>query len=117
MGAGRRRRFLERLRSFGIDRPRLKVLPLWRLGAETSRTRGYGEREKLTADCVTPEGLGNLQCTSGRMISGRGVFVCPILIEEPGARMGETLRQSLRPFDLGYSACHTCYETGVTCRT
>ena len=42
-------------------------------------------------------------CSSGRMVTSRGVYVCPILIDFPGARMGETLRRDAaalraRPF-------------------
>jgi len=59
----------------------------------------------------------NLQCSSCRMVTSRGVYVCPILIDEPRARMGTSLGDTLRPFELRYSACFTCHEYGVTCRT
>jgi molybdenum cofactor biosynthesis enzyme MoaA len=115
--SGGRTRFLERLRAWGLERPRLKVLPLWRLGAEATRTSGYGPQERLSEADVTKEGIENLQCASGRMATSRGVFVCPLLIEEPGARMGDGLKETLRPFPLTFGACVTCYRTGVTCRT
>jgi hypothetical protein len=51
------------------------------------------------------------------MVTSKGVFVCPILIEEPRARMGDTLSETLRPFGLEYGACHTCWVDGVTCTT
>jgi len=51
------------------------------------------------------------------MVTSKGVYVCPILIEEPEARMGETLTETLRPFPLKYGACHTCWVDGVTCTT
>ena len=116
-GTDGRARFLERLRSAGLSRPRLKVLPLWRIGAEAGRARGYETWERLSSDAVTPEGLEALQCSSGRAVTTRGVYVCPILIDEPGARMGGRLQDALRSFGLSYGACHTCYTTGVTCRT
>jgi MoaA/NifB/PqqE/SkfB family radical SAM enzyme len=118
VGSGEgRARFLEMLRSLGLPKPRFKILPLWKIGAEAKRTAGYDRRERLSADAVTREDLEALQCSSGRMVTGRGVFVCPILIEEPRARMGETLEETLRPFELAYSACFTCHASGVTCRT
>ena len=118
VGSGEgRTRFLALLREWGLERPRLKVLPLWRIGAEAERTRGYGPGDRLSAEQVTPEGLENLQCASGRMVTSRGVYVCPLLIEEPQARMGDTIEATLRPFPLRYGACVTCYVTGVTCRT
>lgn len=112
-----RQRFLARLRELGLDRPRLKVLPLWRLGAETQRTSGYGPDELLSEESVTPEGLESLQCATGRMVTSRGVYVCPLLIDVPAARMGSTLSETLRPFPLSHGACVTCYRSGVSCRT
>jgi wyosine [tRNA(Phe)-imidazoG37] synthetase (radical SAM superfamily) len=116
-GADGRARFLEMLRSLGLSRPRLKVLPLWRIGAEAGRVRGYESWERLSPEVVTPEGLAALQCSSGRAITKRGVYVCPILVDEPGARLGTRLEETLRPFGLAYGACQTCYVSGVTCRT
>lgn len=116
-GSEGRSRFLQRLGSLGLPRQRLKVLPLWRIGAEAARRGGYEPWERLSRDAVTDEGLAALQCGTGRAVTTRGVFVCPILIDEPGARLGEALGESLRPFDLSYGACHTCYVNGVTCRT
>ena len=51
------------------------------------------------------------------MVTSRGVYVCPLLIDAPDARMGETLEEALRPFVLSHGACVTCYVSGVTCRT
>jgi len=112
-----RLRFLARLEEMGLDRPRLKILPLWRIGAEACRTAGYAPNELLSDDRVTQEGLEKLQCASGRMVTSRGVYVCPLLIDAPTARMGSTLEETLRPFALSHGACVTCYVSGVTCRT
>jgi molybdenum cofactor biosynthesis enzyme MoaA len=112
-----RTRFLELIRGFGFDRPRLKVLSLFRIGAEERRTRAYEEWERLTMESMTADEAALLQCSSCRMVTSQGVYVCPILIEEPQARMGETLRETLGPFPLRHAACHTCWVDGVTCTT
>jgi molybdenum cofactor biosynthesis enzyme MoaA len=112
-----RMRFLEIIRGFGFDRPRLKVLSLFRIGAEEQRTRAYEEWERLTDLTLTEDDARVLQCSSCRMATSKGVYVCPILIEEPQARMGDTLADTLRPFPLKYGACHTCWVDGVTCTT
>ena len=112
-----RRRFLELMRTFGIQKPRLKVLSLFRIGAEETRTRAYADWERISTDMLSGGDVATLQCSSGRMVTSRGVFVCPILIEEPAARMGETLGETLRAFPLRYGACHTCWVDGVTCTT
>ena len=112
-----RRRFLDLIRSFGFEKPRLKVLSLFRLGAEERRTRAYEQWERLTSDEICSKAAETLQCSSCRMVTSKGVYVCPILIEQPEARMGETLAETLRPFPLAFGACHTCWVDGVTCRT
>jgi len=113
---GLRERFHALLRSLGIARPRVKVLPLFRLGREAGRTRGYEPEERLTREHVVDYDFWNLQCSTSRMVTSRGVFVCPILIDVPAARMGSTLRETLRPFPLAHGACHTCWATGASCR-
>jgi AdoMet-dependent heme synthase len=115
--AAGRARFLEWMRSIGLARPRLKVLSLFRIGAEESRLRAYESWETLRGRRLTPDESEKLQCSSCRMVTSRGVYVCPILIDEPAAKMGEALSDTLRPFELRYAACFTCHEYGVTCRT
>jgi molybdenum cofactor biosynthesis enzyme MoaA len=111
-----RERFIELIRSFGFSRPRLKILPLFRIGAEESRTSGYAPFERLTGT-LSGEDAAVLQCSSSRMITSRGVYVCPILINEEGSRMGDTVRETLQPFPLTHGACYTCWVDGVSCRT
>lgn len=112
-----RAKFLRFLAGMGLPRPRLKVLPLLRLGAEQSRSRPYDASETLHGVQLTEEETASLQCTSCRMVTARGVWVCPILLDAPDARMGSTLGETLRPFELRHRACHTCHATGLTCRT
>jgi hypothetical protein len=93
----------------------LKVLPLFRIGAEERRSRAYADWERIAE--LAESDAAKLQCSSCRMVTSKGVYVCPILIEQPEARMGETLAETLRPFPLAYGACHTCWVEGVTCTT
>ena len=110
-------RFLDLIRSWGFPKPRLKTLPLFRIGAEEKRTRAYQDWERLTSDYLSDRDAEVLQCSSSRMITSKGVYVCPILIETAEARMGDTISETLRPFPLRYGACHTCWVEGVSCRT
>ncbi|HSP34150.1 MAG TPA: radical SAM protein [Thermoanaerobaculia bacterium] len=110
-----RARFLDLIRSFGFQKPRLKVLPLFRIGAEERRSRAYADWERIAT--LDPNDASKLQCSSCRMVTSKGVYVCPILIEQPEARMGESLAETMRPFPLAYGACHTCWIEGVTCTT
>ena len=110
-----RARFLDLIRSFGFAKPRLKVLPLFRIGAEERRSRAYADWERIAE--LSPADAAKLQCSSCRMVTSKGVYVCPILIEQPEARMGDSLAETLHSFPLKYGACHTCWVEGVTCTT
>ena len=112
-----RARFLELIRSFGFAKPRLKVLSLFRIGAEESRSRSYESWERLSRDTMPREDATLLQCSTCRMVTSKGVYVCPILINDDDARMGETISETLREFPLKSGACYTCWVDGVTCRT
>ena len=108
--------FHQFLRGLGLGRPRVKVLPLFRVGREAERGRGYKPEERLTHEHMVGFDPWLLQCSTSRMVTSRGVYVCPILIDVPAAKMGQTLRETLRPFPLAHGACHTCWATGASCR-
>jgi molybdenum cofactor biosynthesis enzyme MoaA len=107
--------FVEALRAHGYDRPRVKILPTLRLGAEAARRRGYRDEERVTPEMMEGFDPGQLICNHGRVATDRGVFVCPILIEAPDARLGGTLAESLGPYPLRHHACYTCYQYGTLC--
>jgi molybdenum cofactor biosynthesis enzyme MoaA len=112
-----KQRFLALLRSIGIDKPRLKILPVFQLGAEAERTRAYSSWQRLTAEDTPEDGWDHLQCSSCRMVTDQGVWVCPILVNEPQARMGERLVDALGEHPLEHAACWTCHVFEVSCRT
>jgi MoaA/NifB/PqqE/SkfB family radical SAM enzyme len=112
-----RKVFLDLLRSLGLPRPRLKVLPLFRMGAEEKRSRAYDDWERLRPGTMAPGDAALLQCSSCRMVTSKGVYVCPILIESADARMGDSITETLRSSLLKHGACHTCWVEGVSCRT
>lgn len=110
-----RRGFEDLARSLGQEEPRLKILPPLFMGALEGSRRPYREHEKVTDSCFVNYPWENLQCSTCRMATAEGVYVCPILVNEPEARMGRTLRETLKPFPLAYSACYTCRVQGLSC--
>ena len=113
-------RFFELLRELGIERPRLKILPVFQIGAEAERTGAYESWQRLHDGDVADIAEGSwdhLQCSSCRMVTDQGVWVCPILVNEPEGKMGETLADSLGAFPLKHPACWTCHVYGVSCKT
>jgi MoaA/NifB/PqqE/SkfB family radical SAM enzyme len=109
------RRFVEVLKSEGYSRPRIKIIPTLRLGAEEKRSRSYSDWERVTVEMMEGFDSSQLICTRSRIATDKGVYVCPILIDSPEARLGSTLAESTGPYPLKHSACYTCYVGGAIC--
>src|SRR5947209_1207846 len=107
--------FVALLKAKGYTRPRIKILPILRLGAEVDRERGYHADERVTAEMMDGFDRDLLICSHSRIVTDHGVHVCPILIEARDARLGNTLHQAARPFALRHHACFTCYQHGALC--
>jgi sulfatase maturation enzyme AslB (radical SAM superfamily) len=107
--------FVKTLQAHGYARPRIKLLPTLRIGAEEQRQRGYRAEECVTSEMMTGFDEHQLICNHSRIVTDRGVFVCPILIEAPDAHLGSTLAESLGPYPLRHHACFTCYQYGSLC--
>jgi molybdenum cofactor biosynthesis enzyme MoaA len=107
--------FVMLLRVHGYNRPRIKILPTLRIGAETQRQRGYRDDEHVTPEMMEGYDAGQLLCSHSRIVTDRGVYVCPILIESADARLGTTLAEAACPYPLAHSACFTCYQYGALC--
>ncbi len=104
------------LRSIGYDRPRLKILPALHIGEEARRSRGYFPEERVTHELLHGFDLDRLLCTRARLVTARGVWACPILLDAPGARLGDTLEEAVaRPALLAQHACFTCWQSGAVC--
>ena len=109
-------RFKELLGAIGYGRPRLKILPPLRIGAEAERTHGYTSGEAVTHAMLTDYDLDLLLCHRARLVTASGVFACPILLEYPSARLGETLDEAVATdAPLAEAACYTCYVSGAIC--
>ena len=110
-----RQAFVARLRALEYENPRLKILPSLRIGREAERVRPYAEEERVTEAMMEGYDERQMLCASSRVVTSRGIYACPILIETPAARMGSTLEEASRPVRLGESACHTCWLHGAIC--
>ena len=108
-------RFVEMLKETGYFRPRLKILPTLQIGAEEERTRGYFESERVTREMLNDFDQTQLICEHSRIVTDRGVHVCPILIELPQALLASSLADSNGGFALSEGACFTCYQYGAIC--
>lgn len=107
--------FVAELERRGYHRPRIKLLPRLKIGAEESRAGGYTADERITEEMMDGFDPSLLQCYQARMVSSRGVHICPILVDDPRGLLGESLGESLRPYPLAANACFTCWQYGNIC--
>jgi AdoMet-dependent heme synthase len=114
-GAASRAQFLDFVRGLGIRQPRVKFLPLLRIGREERRTHPYPAG--LSDEPLLPTAESSLLCATGRCVTAQGVYTCPILVEMPSARLGATVAEAARPIRLEWTACQTCVLDGLRCNT
>ncbi|MGI9430479.1 MAG: radical SAM protein [Bythopirellula sp.] len=107
--------FIATLQLAGYQRPRLKILPSLQIGAEAERTHGYRDSERVTRRMMKGFDASQLVCEHSRVVTDRGIYVCPILLESTDAKLGETLGESTAPYALSHGACYTCYQYGAIC--
>ncbi len=104
------------LRERGYRNPRIKLMPALRIGAEAERSGGYAPGERVTGAMVEGFDPSLLLCSSARVVTERGIWVCPILLDAPEADLGDDLaRAATTPFPLDHSACTTCWMHGAIC--
>jgi AdoMet-dependent heme synthase len=100
----------------GYTRPRVKLLPSLKIGAEALRSRGYRDDERVTVDMMKDFDAGSLICANSRIVTDQGVHVCPILIEQPDSVLSQNLAESTRrDYALRHQACYTCWLSGAIC--
>ncbi len=108
--------FTSALSALGYGDPRVKVLPPLRIGQEVTRSRGYRPDERVTREMMRGYDASRLLCSRARLVTARGVYACPILLDYPSARLGNSLAEAAgRPASLSQAACHTCYVHGAIC--
>ena len=67
------------LKAHGYERPRIKLLPTLRIGAEAQRQRGYHTDERVTAEMMEGFDPSKLLCQHSRIVTDRGVPVARLI--------------------------------------
>ncbi len=99
----------------GYKRPRLKILPSIKIGKEVLRTKGYENYEYVYEEMLQDYDTSQLICSNSRLVTSKGVYVCPILIEPDDSKLGSTLSEASKSYRLSHQACYTCYLYGAIC--
>src|SRR5260221_2427580 len=96
------------LTEIGYRCPRIKLLPSLKIGQEALRDRGYSEHDYITKSMMAGYDSSQLICSNSRVVSTRGVHVCPILVDQSDSILGAQLSTAKKPFELRHQACLTC---------
>jgi AdoMet-dependent heme synthase len=111
-GPGMYERFRDFLHAQGVDRPRVKIMPVFALGRQPA-----SDEPPLTEEDLEGFDRSVLQCAAARVVTSTGVYACPILAGLDGARLSTGhLTESFVAAPLYHPACVTCRRTGMTCR-
>jgi MoaA/NifB/PqqE/SkfB family radical SAM enzyme len=108
-------RFKNSLAALGYRYPRIKLIPSLKIGQEALRDRGYSEHDYITESMMVGYDTSQLMCSNSRIVSARGVHVCPILVDQPDSILGKRLSNAKPTFTLSHQACMTCYRYGALC--
>ena len=103
------------LRAAGVSKARVKILPSLKIGAELDRSGGYEQYDYVTEEMFEDFAVEQLVCAHSRVITDRGVHVCPILIEAEDSVLGQTVSEAMVGYELKHQACSTCYQFGAFC--
>lgn len=110
-----REKFRQAIQEAGCPKPRIKFLPTLKIGAQEAAAGGYSEQERVASWMLDEVGHQHFVCSHSRLISDRGVHVCPILMESDDSILGPDLPAAMVPFELRHGACYTCYQFGSIC--
>ena len=109
-------KFITTLKEAGYDRPRIKLLPTLQIGAEAQRSSAYTDTQRVSAEMLNEFDTSQFICEHARIVTDRGVHVCPILIEEPDSILSTDSQQATQAdFAITHGACLTCYQYGAIC--
>ena len=107
--------FSQLLSSLGFESEEInfKIIPVIKLGEYAKNFMPYKDEELVMLEKLSRDDMLDCKCT--RVISHNGVFVCPVLINDPRGKVGTTLADSSRRFFLELNACSTCQmnEKGI----
>jgi len=107
--------FKTALAEIGYEYPRIKLLPSLKIGQEALRHHGYSAHDYVTRSMMAGYDRSQLMCSNSRIVSSRGVHVCPILVDQPDSLLGRRLSSAKEEFELRHQACLTCYQYGALC--
>lgn len=98
---------------FEPDDINIKIIPPLKLGEYAKNFKTYDENEFVTQSELQKADSCKFDCASSRVVSDNGVYVCPVLVNDPRGKVGNTLADSAKRFFLEPNACYSCQQNNV----
>ena len=97
---------------FEMEEVNLKIFPYVKLGEYAKYYGNYTDEEFVQGvDVNKNTRLSSFDCASSRVITNNGVYSCPILVNDPRGKVGNTLSDASSRVYLETGACSTCIKT------
>ena len=99
--------------NFEADDINVKIIPPVKAGEYAKNFQAYDENEFVTQEELEKVDSSKFDCANSRVISENGVYVCPMLVNDPRGKVGNTLADSSKRFFLEPNICYTCQKNQV----
>lgn len=97
--------------NFEPDDINVKVIPPLKMGEYAKNYADYDdEHEIVTSEGIQEADTNRFDCATTRVITEKGVWSCPALVNDLRGKVGSTLLDSADKFFLETSACYTCQK-------
>lgn len=91
----------------------LKIIPPIKLGEYAKNYQSYQESELVTIKGLHSNQYQGFDCANSRVVTEKGIYACPILVNDPRGRVGNTLSDSSKKVFLEPNACYTCHQHNI----
>ncbi|MEI7473963.1 MAG: radical SAM protein [bacterium] len=102
--------FLSILNKCGLEPAEFNVniIPALKVGEYAKNNEGYKDEEFVTEKTLADQSTCRFDCAYSRVVTAKGVYSCPALVNDPRGKVGNTLKDSATKTFLETSACFTC---------
>ena len=101
---------LSGINNFEPDDINIKIIPVVKTGEYAKNFQGYEENEFVTQEELAKNKNIHFDCSNSRVVKDNGIYACPILVDDPRGKVGNTLSDSSKKFFLEPNACYTCQK-------
>jgi len=98
---------LKRIR-FEAEDINLKIISCMKTGEYTRYFGDYSDNELITLKDTEKLDLSYFDCASSRVVSMNGIYCCPMLVNDPRGKVGNSLEDFSKKTFLETNICYTC---------